>query len=406
MLRVLIADDDPICRRMLEHALEKWGYIVSSCDNGEAAWKVLTANETDIAILDWYMPGLTGPEITERHAQLEDARFTYKLILSGQMDKAQVIEALHRGAHDIMEKPCDMRILQSRLSTASRIIKDKRTVEQMAMVMERYATQMELLANERAQQLIHADRMSSLGVLAAGVAHEINNPMSFISGNVQNLERFWKDLDPILRSALLENSPDKQKVSFILEEMPRVFASIMKGVQRVTAIVKGLKKYSGQQGATARTPLNINTCIEQALEMCRGTIGKQVSVELKLNREIEEIVANSIEIEQVLVNLIVNAAHAMEGRELQILTLGSHTEDGNVVVSVEDTGNGIPPELLTKIWDPFITTKPQGKGTGLGLSISSGIIRNHGGSISASNREGGGAKIAFKIPIHEQGEMK
>ncbi len=404
MLTVLIADDDPTCRQVLERALEKWGYQVVSSKDGTSALNIISTQPIDIAILDWFMPGFTGPEITEKHSKLESSRFVYKVILSGQMEKQHVIEALHRGAHDVMEKPCDLNVLQRRLATAAQILQEKRAVEDMALVMERYATQMETLANQRAQQLIHSERMSSLGVLAAGVAHEINNPMSFISGNVQNLQCFWKDLEPILRNVVAKDaSPSSKKVEFVLEEMPKILESIMKGVYRVTKIVKGLKKYSGQQSKQEREPVNVNSCVEQALEMCRGTINKATHIELNLKKDISEILANTVEIEQILVNLIVNASHAMEGKENQTLVVTTDESQDSVVVTVDDTGSGIPQEIISKIWDPFMTTKPQGKGTGLGLSICSGIIRNLGGEISAENREHCGARIKFRIPTSKQG---
>jgi C4-dicarboxylate-specific signal transduction histidine kinase len=387
---------------MLERLLSKWGYQVISFEEGISALDAMKNNLADIAILDWYMPGLTGPEITIKHAQFESSHFVYKLILSGKMEKQNIIEALHAGAHDVMEKPFDPALLKSRLSTASKFVEEKRTVEQMAAVMERYANQMEQLANERAQQLIHAERMSSLGVLAAGVAHEINNPMSFIAGNVQSLKRYWNDLQKLVATDATSNSSTAKKSEFILKELPGIFESIMKGVDRVNSIVKGLKRYSGQNGADERAKLNINSCVEQALEFCKSNIPKDARIDLELRENVKAIWANSVEIEQVLVNLLVNASHAIEDSIEKYLKVTTNEVEGQIELVVEDSGSGIPAEVLNKIWNPFVTTKPVGKGTGLGLSISAGIIKKYGGSINAENREQGGARFVVKLPCREE----
>jgi C4-dicarboxylate-specific signal transduction histidine kinase len=330
----------------------------------------------------------------------------YCIILSGTMMKENVLEALHRGAHDVLEKPYDLSLIRSRLEVAAHITRERKASEEMARVMQRYGEQMEQLAQERAQQLVHADRMSSLGVMAAGIAHEINNPMSFISGNAQSVQRYWSDIEPILRTYLNEQKGDGHKIEFILTEMPKVLASIMNGVQRVTTIVKGLKKYSGKTTKESRDSIDLNHCIEQALELCKGNFDKSLVVERKLTITLPLVSANSLEIEQVLVNLLVNASHAMAGKETQILTISSQKTTSAVLVAVEDTGTGIPATLLTKIWDPFVTTKAIGQGTGLGLSISSGIIKSHGGELKASNRPQGGARFELSLPLQNEEPRK
>lgn len=404
MLKVLVADDDIVSAKMLATALGKRGYSVEVAPDGEKAWeRLVTAPHPDIAILDWFMPVLTGPEIAEHYAKRDDLPFLYRIILSGKMDKANVIQALHRGAHDVLEKPYDLPLIESRLAVAARIIREKKAVEEMAKVMQRYGEQMEQLAQERAQQLVHADRMSCLGTMSAGIAHEINNPMSFISGNTQSVQRYWKDLEPVLRAELTRDGAPKAKLQFILDEVPKALDSIMNGVTRVTAIIKGLKKYSGKADKDFREGVEINSCIEQALDLCRSSFPKVMTVKKQLAPNLPAIRANPVEIEQVLVNLFVNASHAMEGRETQILSVETALAPTGLRVLVSDTGTGIPEALLNKIWDPFMTTKAVGKGTGLGLSISSGIIKGHGGVLKAMNRSEGGAIFEMVLPVRAEG---
>lgn len=403
MLTVLIADDDPVSRRLLQALLKKLGHESIVFNEGLAAWERLkAAQDIDVAILDWAMPGMEGPEICDRHSHSPEARFCYRIILSGQMEREQIFQALHRGAHDVLEKPCDLPLLQSRLEVARKIIEEKRVMEQMAASMEQYAHHMEQLAQERAQQLVHADRMSSLGTMASGIAHEINNPMSMISGNIQNLARFWTDLEPLLRSACQPTHPEFNKIDFILNETPQIFEGVMKGVHRVTKIVNSLRKYSGKTQKDENLPFDLNECITQAVDLCKGVVGSETKIHLALDENMPALCGDTLQIEQVLVNLIINATHAVESSQKKEIKITTAVESGQVAILVDDSGCGISPQILGKIWDPFMTTKGIGKGTGLGLSISSGIIKAHGGTIDASNREEGGARFRLMLPLGEQ----
>ena len=382
----------------MNSALERLGFEVVCCADGTSAWEQMQKEPyPDVVILDWHMPGYTGLELCQMQ-QRSGLPFTYKIVLSGIANKEQLVEALHSGAHDVILKPIDMGQIESRLKVGLRFVEERRAGEEAIEVMNIYAQHMEELAKERAKQLVHAERMSSLGVMSAGVAHEINNPMSFISGNVQSLRRFWSDIEPALKACSSDDPVQARKIAFVAEEMPKVLEGIMKGVERVTTIVQSLKKYSGKDDGQ-KAEMDVNDSIRQALEFVRYSLGKNVKTEVQLADQPLIVSGSALELEQVLVNLFVNANQAMENVSSALLAITSRLTDKGVEIAVEDSGTGIPEELLEKIWNPFFTTKAPGKGTGLGLSISAGIVRRHGGTFIAENREGGGARFILRFPL-------
>lgn len=395
MPRILVVDDDRVSRRVIESQIAQVARDVICCEDGETAWKLInTEPYPDILILDWFLPGFTGLELCQMQ-QRSSLPFMYKMIVSGIANREQIVEALHSGAHDVILKPVDLPLLETRLRVAWRFVEERRAGEEATANIKLYAEHMDSLARERAKQLVHAERMSSLGVMSAGIAHEVNNPMSFISGNVQTLKRFWRDVEPVVRDAACD--PDAGKLRFVVDEMPQLLDGIMKGVERVTRIVQGLKKYSGRDDGMI-APFDVNESIRQALELVRFSLGKQVTVALSLPEQPVLVNGSALELEQVLINLFVNANQAMEGVSNPFLGIESQLDGDMVEIRIEDSGPGIPEGHLEKIWNPFFTTKPPGKGTGLGLSISAGIIQRHGGTFSVENRDEGGARFYLRLP--------
>ena len=404
-IRILIADDDSSIIKLLDTILKRDGYIVSTATNGTDALAALLQSEPPhIAILDWHMPGLSGIEVSHAHLVAEQKSYVYKVILSGTIEKTEVIEALHNGAHDVMLKPIDMNLLKSRLEIGKKIVEEQLSLTTMNAVISRYANEMERLAADRAKQLVHAERLSGLGIMAAGIAHEINNPMSFIAGNIQTLSIFWKDVAPLLvnRDAYITDPTIKGKIDFIVREMPSMLGGIMEGVERVTTIVKSLKRYSSTNAAHAKQVCDMNTCIRQAKKMCGYSIARGIEITLSLTEEPILIMGNPVELEQIFVNLIQNAADAVASSTQKMISISSARLGDSVVIHVQDSGCGIPVALMNKIWQPFVTSKQPGKGTGLGLAIIAGIVQDHKGRVHAENIPSGGARFQISLPAYQK----
>lgn len=266
-------------------------------------------------------------------------------------------------------------------------------------------------------QLIQSEKMASLGQLAAGVAHEINNPIGFINSNLGTLERYvegfvgltkiYSDVsDQVdkLRSEEVRSALDTIKkymndndMEFVVDDAVKVIKECEEGVERVRKIVMDLKEFSHVDKAE-KAYFNINKGLDSTLNIVRSEIKYKADV-IKEYGDIPEVLCHPSELNQAFMNLLVNASHAIENNGKIILKTYADTE--NVYVDVSDNGCGIPEEIKDKIFDPFFTTKEVGKGTGLGLSISYGILKKHNGEITVRSKVGEGTTFTVRVPIKE-----
>ncbi|MGL1903262.1 MAG: ATP-binding protein [Fibrobacterales bacterium] len=278
-----------------------------------------------------------------------------------------------------------------------RIVHYEQKVKKQTTELFEYAEKMEHLAQQRAEQLIHADRMVTLGTMSAGIAHEINNPTSFISGNIQTIERGWN----MIQDTLKENHvlQDNERLTLITNEFPNMIQGVKKGVERITNIVKGLKLYSRQEKSSKQS-LNLITCINDALEMCRA-IAKKVTIQTNYAHETLYVNADRTQLSQVIVNLITNAADALAQSSSPLIVIDVSCDTTTIEITCRDNGPGISDAVLQKLFNPFFTTKDKSTGTGLGLSISKGIIEDHGGIIRATSTENSGACFIITLPVSQ-----
>ena len=278
-----------------------------------------------------------------------------------------------------------------------------------ATLLEEKAQQAVLIhqLGEMQGQLLQSEKMASIGVLAAGVAHEINNPLAFVSANFRALQGdALKMLDLIASYEAIETllpaaarapiTRQKQDIGLddIRLDMNDLLNESAEGLKRVKDIVQNLKDFS-RVGSSTNELANLETGLDSTLNIVWNEIKYKADVR-KEYAGIPEVSCLPSHINQVFLNLLVNAAHAIEGKGQIIVRTGF--DDDNVWVEIEDDGSGIAPQHLDRIFEPFFTTKPVGKGTGLGLSIAYGIMKNHGGSIEVANVSGGGTRFKMKLP--------
>jgi len=238
------------------------------------------------------------------------------------------------------------------------------------------------------KQLIQSEKMASLGIMAAGIAHEINNPLSFIQSNLTIIRDYVKNL--------------RVKNQELHNEIIEAIDESLDGAKRIASIVKGLKGFARPDEGKPEV-FDVNVLLEEVLRMIWNEVKYKAEV-VKEFGNVPMVIAVRNQIAQVFVNLIVNAAQAIEKKGKIILR--TYPESGGVAIDVEDTGCGIPPENMKKIFDPFFTTKPVGKGTGLGLSITMGIIQNHGGDLRVESEVGKGTKFTVLLPVQKRAEVK
>ncbi|WP_223547840.1 ATP-binding protein [Pseudomonas sp. A-B-19] len=262
-------------------------------------------------------------------------------------------------------------------------------------------------------QLVQSEKLASLGQLAAGVAHEINNPIGFISSNLGTLDGYFEQLLTMLdayhnaeqalagsQTALqLAHLREQIELEYLREDVPLLIKESKEGISRVGQIVRDLKDFSRIDNNQQWQWANLQQGIESTLNIVASELKYKADV-VKDYQALPEIECLPSQINQVIMNLVVNAAQAM-GPERGTITLSTGTQGDTAWIEVADTGSGIAPDALPKIFDPFFTTKPVGQGTGLGLSLSYGIVKKHGGNISVSSKLGAGTTFRVQLPLRQ-----
>lgn len=302
-----------------------------------------------------------------------------------------------------------------------RVLRDEEKRELEKQLIQRNEELEKMLSDLKRMQgtLVQSEKMASMGQLSAGIAHEINNPLAYVSSNINRIKEYFQDTIELLtkwqmlKSVIIENSDLKIKVreidafyqqidmNFILQDFDRMMISTQEGIQRIKKIIEGMRGFA-HTSDSAFTETNINQAIEDILTIVWNEIKYKATIEKEYGT-LPPVKCNVGEIKQVLVNLLVNAAHAIMDKG--VISIITSANENHVYIKVKDTGKGIPPENIKRIFDPFYTTKPVGMGTGLGLWISASIIEKHMGSITVDSQPGAGSTFTITLPI-EQEEVK
>lgn len=258
---------------------------------------------------------------------------------------------------------------------------------------------------EAQTQLVHSAKMTSLGQLVAGVAHELNNPIGFIFSNMTHLKEYADNLfnliDSVPNNVELQKKKNEIDYEFIKKDLPRLIKSCEDGAQRTRDIVLGLRNFSRLEEAQLKE-IDIHESIDTTLEILQGEIKNRVKIH-KQYESVPKVLCYASQINQVIMNILANALQAIQGPgEVWITTTSlraGNDQVGRVQISIQDSGSGMDPQTLDKVFEPFFTTKGIGQGTGLGLSISYGIIQNHGGEIQVRSQKGIGTEFIIIIPV-------
>ncbi|WP_019581576.1 ATP-binding protein [Pseudomonas mandelii] len=399
----------------------------------EGLGKLVQALQEDrpyaLAFVDMRMPeGWDGAQTIE-HLWQEDPNLQV-VVCTAYSDYSwdELLERLH--AHDrllILKKPFDNIEVQQMANTlltkwdmteraSIQMSHLEHLVDQRTTQFKQASEALQREIDERKQlesQLVQSEKLASLGQLAAGVAHEINNPIGFISSNLGTLDGYFKQLQAMLNayreaeaaitsSEVLERLGqlrEKVELEFLREDIPLLIKESKDGINRVGQIVKDLKDFSRVDSNQEWQWTNLQQGIESTLNIVANELKYKADV-VKEYQTLPDIECLPSQINQVIMNLIVNASQAM-GPERGTITLRTGLEGETVSIEVADTGSGIEPECLQKIFDPFYTTKPVGQGTGLGLSLSYGIVKKHRGDISVRSEVGVGTTFRVELPVRQ-----
>ena len=372
-LRVLMIEDTELDAALVLRELRRGGFDVYSrrVDTAEDMEAALATETWDVILSDYSMPRFSAPSALEvvRKAML-DIPF---IIVSGTVNEDVAVDALHAGAHDFMAKGKLRRLVPA----IDREMREALVRRDQAKLQD---------------QLLISDRMASMGTLAAGVAHEINNPLACV---MANLELAAKEI------------AERVDTLGVTEQFSEVFEELhdaREASERIRNIVRDLKIFSRSEEERSG-PVDVEHVLESTVRMAWNEIRHRARVVRQFGTP-PFAQASESRLGQVFLNLIINAAQAItEGNatknEIRITT--AQRPDGSIAITIGDTGPGMPPEILSRLFTPFFTTKPVGVGTGLGLSICHRIITGFGGSIRVESEVGRGTDFFITLPIARDG---
>ena len=368
-IRALLVDDEADFRSTAAKRLSRRGIEVAQAGAGEECIGMLESDSDRVVVLDVKMPGMDGIEalgvIKERFPETE------VILLTGHASARDGVEGIKKGAFDYLTKPIEFDHLLEKIRQAH---DRRRRIEEQKREQE-FRAKME-------QQMIATERLAALGTLSTGVAHEINNPLAMMreSAGFMRLVLGKDEMAAVPRKSDLERGLDK----------------IEKGIERVRRITHLLLGFVRRQDQPC-SETRLKDLIEESLEL----VGREArDKEITFVREMAEadgiIYSDPYQIRQVFINLLTNAVHAISRQGT--ITIGLHDKGNQVEFFVADTGDGIPRENMSKIFEPFFSTKSPDKGTGLGLYVTRGIVNKLGGDISLESRVGRGTTFRVVLP--------
>nr|WP_320017427.1 response regulator [uncultured Desulfobacter sp.] len=418
---ILIAEDDYISRVMLKKNLTADGHHVIEAGDGQTAWQMYQERKPDMVLSDWMMPGMDGITLCREIRGACKEKYAYIMILTTKDEVEDLITVFEAGADDYISKPVRPEELKSRIKTGQRVINLEKIYHsiQSTLVKRNKALDKALSDLKLTQsQMLQSEKMASIGQLSAGIAHEINNPIGFISGNLDSLKGYFEDLNKVLSQyqglrrslekdtklpeALRQKARDIRDIEheidleYLKEDIPDLLKDCLKGAGRISRIIKDLKNFA-RPGKPGTVMIDLNSGLKSTLNLIHNDIKYKAEVEVETDfGEIDPVEVDPQKLNQVFMNLLLNAGQAIE--EKGTITVKTRQDNGYVVVMISDTGCGIDSEKLSKIFDPFYTTKPIGLGTGLGLSSVYDIIKEHEGWVEVESQKGQGTCFTIFLP--------
>jgi len=408
-VKVLVVDDEKfnliIARDLIVSQVETAEVIL--CSHPEEVMEILEHEDIGVILLDIIMPLLDGITVLKQIRQEMRYQDIQVVMFTGVSDKKSFRLCFELGANDYINKPIEPTEFTVRMQAAMK-------------------THRNLVRLKQAQEyLVQAEKMTSLGELAAGIAHEINNPISFVASNLEILEKYNAKIVGLLEGyrafakrvadshimseefaavvhSLIEQEA-RDKLEYILADLIPIMAETRSGINRVSLIVSSLRSFAKTGNAEEIVLNEINHIVEDALSILKSEIEAVARLELRLN-PLKTVKCDKGLMLQVFVNILQNAVHAIEGQQRDkpgLIVIETAMIEDWVQCEISDDGPGIKQDQLNRIFDPFFTTKDIGEGVGLGLSVSYGIVKKYAGELRAESFFGKGAKFIVRLPVGE-----
>lgn len=424
---ILVIDDTPANVAVLADYLEELGVRVVVAQDGEEGLGRAEFVKPELILLDVMMPVMDGFETCRRLKLNEITRDIPVIFMTALTDTKSMVTAFEAGGVDYISKPFQMEEVLARIEThlslraMHRQLSNQNLALRHEVEVRRQAEDALKTANEAQQlliaklqeaqdQLVQSEKMASIGQLAAGIAHEINNPIGFVSANMGSLQTYFSTLISALDAceAAVQEFPlaaqiaqrfaqvkIDSEIDFLKGDVVDLMEESRDGLNRVKEIVQSLREFS-HVGESLWQEADLHLGLDSTLNMINHEIKYKAQV-IREYGSMPLVKCLASQLNQVFLNLLVNASHAIEKNGTIRIRTGC--QDEWVWIEISDTGSGMPPDIVSRIFDPFFTTKPVGSGTGLGLSLSYGIVRKHGGKIEVRSEQGLGSSFTVHLPI-------
>ena len=368
-LRTLVVDDSSSTRSLLRELLRERDYEITAVATAEEAVKAHLRQPFQLMLVDWTLPGMSGLDLCKMVRSHPGGDEVVILVITGRNRPDDLNTVLDAGASDYLSKPIDPEILGTRLLIAERAIEgaSRRVAEREGLE----------------SRLAFADRMASVGTLAAGVAHELNNPLMYVLSNLH----------------LTREEIDSGEDATWRDHARQQLDEAIHGAVRMQNIVRDLKTFS-RVDDEQRGNVNVQSVLESSINICWNEVRHRANLERDFG-ETPSVDANESRLGQVFLNLLINAAQAMPVREVSANRIAVRTStdaEGWAVIKVVDNGTGIEPGRVSRVFEPFFTTKGVSEGTGLGLSICRNIVRDAGGTIEVQSELDRGTTFVVRLP--------
>ncbi|MBE9128261.1 MULTISPECIES: sensor histidine kinase [unclassified Coleofasciculus] len=404
MAKILVIDDDLTVQLVLKNLLQSQGHEVTIAQNGEEGLYKAKVLHPELIICDWVMPRLNGVEVCRRIKADPQLATTFLILLTMRDQVTDRVEGLDAGADEFISKPIKTEELLARVRAGLRSCQLTQQLNQALLTLQ---------ANQ--VQLVQSEKMVSLWQLVAGMAHELNNPVTFIYSNLSYVEHYTQDLLELLHlyQTLTPNpSPEvtekleETDLNFLVDDLPKILLSMRRGAERIQKIVLSLQDFSRQNRSGLqlvnlhRELENTLLILEHRLQSCNGELGIKVLTDYG---DLPLVECYPSQLNQVFINIFNNAIEAIEADPNTIfgqISIRTQALDSDrVVIRIANNGPEIPPKVKARIFDPFFTTKPVGTGTGLGLAISYQIVvEQHKGSLKCLSEAEWGTEFWIELP--------
>lgn len=430
MAKILVVDDDLTVQLFLQDLLESVGHQVCLAEDGETGLMEAIKFQPDVLICDWMMPQMDGLEVCRRVKATSELTTTFFILLTAREQVHDRVKGLDTGADDFLSKPIEPQELLARVRAG---LRTRQLMQQLSQTNQQLNQTLQELQQTQAQ-LVQSAKMSSIGSMVGGIAHEINNPVTFIYGNLRHVQSYAQELLELAHLCKQEGSREEIQakleaidLNFLLQDLPKVLDSMYAGANRIRSIVQSLMNFT-QLNRSEKQEIDIHEGIDNTLSLLQHRLQAEGEVtRIQVIQEygnLPKVACYGGLLNQVFMNIISNAIDCFESRFakdaleedsryslagsrenstlLPTITIRTQFLNPNwVVIKITDNGPGMNKDVLQKIFDPFFTTKPVGKGTGLGLSISYQIIeKQHDGVLKCFSEPGKGSEFWIQIPTN------